>query len=659
VYVFPAIEDADYVFLDLTSSPAPTSVGDVYMRVRGLLAEGGWSVEQARDGLLLLAHTPGSPPLRTDGLPSEFYSFVRPSSNPVSGSILASLRESFMDGGVELQSGELIPSPEGSVEPDGPRGLLRTTWRANRVLSHEVRPDFWFDLSDGRQVHVGDVAAVWWYPPERWIPGEVVQIDVPNVPLGGVSGWRATVQMSDDKSFRLGELTMQVHADPWQLRLMDPGGAVLWEEAADQTLGFRTKDGLHPRATRLLAASALGDGTVELTAATDDPAGRTLTVEVRSLAPRLLRLTVAPNGPGDIRSVGGAFVATADENFVGFGERFDGVLQRGRVVDVWAEDRVLAGHGSSTYAPLPLLYSSHGHGFTLERFEPSRFDLAATQPDRWTWEQDSASASILVSYGPSLRELVERHAQATGRPPLPPIWAFAVWKTAIGGQEHVLEEARRLRDLNVPVSAIFAYDALDPAANVGWPYVKFAGRSAGPYPDHAAFTTGLHRLGFKALNYFKADFHLDRPGYDEPAALGFLVKRFDGETYVDARFPSSWLDFTNPRAVEWWGRLWRRAIDELGYDGGMLDVGEILPSDALLSDGTHGSETHNRYPLLYAQSAWEHASTLRRDGDFVLFSRSGTVGAQRFQSLQWPGDLQMSWEGLAGVQSLVPAAYLD
>src|SRR6185437_4289932 len=107
----------------------------------------------------------------------------------------------------------------------------------------------------------------------------------------------------------------------------------------------------------------------------------------------------------------------------------------GRVVDIWAEERRVANYGTTSYAPVPLLLSSRGHGFTLERFERARFDLAADKSDRWSWQQDSPSASVVVSFGPTLKELVRRNAELAGLPPMPPRWAFGVWKTAVGGAD--------------------------------------------------------------------------------------------------------------------------------------------------------------------------------------------------------------------------------
>ncbi len=459
-----------------------------------------------------------------------------------------------------------------------------------------------------------------------------------------------------DQTVPLGELTLVVRSDPWRMSLTGPAGELLWQEPLDQTLSFRTTDGQAYRARRLASCTAIGNGAVQMVAETDDPLGGAIALEVLPLGPRTFRMLVTPDSQRPIAGVSGALEAAADERFVGLGERFDSVNQCGRVVDVWAEDRRVANYGPSTYAPLPLLLSSRGHSFALERFERSRFDLASTQTDRWTWQQDAAAASIVVAYGPTLKDLVRRNAELTGLPPLPPQWLFGVWKTSVGGSDAVIAEMRRVREQGIPVSAVFAFDAVDSNANLGWPYVTFVGRQAGPYLDPAALTSTLHGIGFKVLNYLTADFHTDRANYAEPAGHGFLIKRADGRVYVHEGFQVAWLDLADPDAVNWWGASWRRALADLGYDGGMLDLGELIPPDSVLGDGTTGLQSHNRYPLLYAQAAWEQASAVRADGDFALLLRSGARGAQRFQSAQWNGDAVMRWQGPDGLQSMVPAA---
>src|SRR5207302_10040621 len=104
------------------------------------------------------------------------------------------------------------------------------------------------------------------------------------------------------------------------------------------------------------------------------------------------------------------------------------------------------------------------------------------------------------------------------------------------------------------------------------------------------------------------------PNFQEPAIHGFLVKRQDGRVYLDPRFDIGWLDLSDPDAALWWQASWKRALDDLGYDGGMLDLGELIPADAVFADGSSGQQSHNRYPLLYAQSGWRAASAVRPGG---------------------------------------------
>ncbi len=186
VYVFPAVLDAEYVFLDLETSPAPTSAGDVFLRVRALLTDGGWSVETAQDGLLLLQRAADAPPTDIHDLSTARAGVASAAglSDPPLGS--------FLGGRVSLLSATLLPSPDAAVGVDGPRGVLRIVWRAEQPLPGDTHLDFWVDLQDGERLHVWDVAALWWNPPERWTPGEPVAIDIPDVPMRRFRSWQAT-----------------------------------------------------------------------------------------------------------------------------------------------------------------------------------------------------------------------------------------------------------------------------------------------------------------------------------------------------------------------------------------------------------------------------------------------------------------------------------
>jgi Predicted membrane protein (DUF2079) len=186
-YVFPAVLDADYVFVDLQASPAPTSAGDVFLRMRALLADGGWNVEHADDGLLLLHRAPGAAPTDVDNLSSvtTVSAAADPKDIPTTGP------GRFMDGRVSLLSATLLKSPDGAVDVEGPRGLVRTVWRAEHPLPRGTHLDFWLDLHDGQRLHVWDVAPLWWDPPERWTPGEPVTIDISDVPMRQFLSWQA------------------------------------------------------------------------------------------------------------------------------------------------------------------------------------------------------------------------------------------------------------------------------------------------------------------------------------------------------------------------------------------------------------------------------------------------------------------------------------
>jgi hypothetical protein len=93
---------------------------------------------------------------------------------------------------VTLVSAVLVPPPDGAIDVDGPRWILRTTWRAEERLATGTKLDFWLSLKDGEQRHVWDIAPLWWNPPEQWPPGQSVTVDVQDVPIRQFSSWQAT-----------------------------------------------------------------------------------------------------------------------------------------------------------------------------------------------------------------------------------------------------------------------------------------------------------------------------------------------------------------------------------------------------------------------------------------------------------------------------------
>jgi uncharacterized membrane protein len=181
VYVFPAVLDATFVFVDLRASPAPTSAGDVFLRLRDMLAEGGWRVEHAEDGLLLLHRVPDAPAVDIASLSS----VLADADSTAPAGAGASYGE------VSLLSAALVPSSDGAVDVDGPRWVLHTTWRAERQLARGTRLELWIDRRDGQRQHIWDVADLWWNPPEAWTPGTAVTVDVPDVPVRQFQSWQA------------------------------------------------------------------------------------------------------------------------------------------------------------------------------------------------------------------------------------------------------------------------------------------------------------------------------------------------------------------------------------------------------------------------------------------------------------------------------------
>ena len=367
------------------------------------------------------------------------------------------------------------------------------------------------------------------------------------------------------------------------------------------------------------------------------------------------------------------FRAPADEHYVGFGERFNGVDQRGRVVQSWLEEGSIElgwlrplfpnlepeyafpGGVTTSYAPIPFFISNEGYGLLADVPEPSHFDLAATQADAWRVQVEGSELSVIVFDGPSPADVLRHYTDRTGRSLVPRPWMLAPWNQMSNyAQGSSMAVARLFRQLDIPSSV-----------HGGALHFLPAGSERGNEAAIAAQNAQYHALGYKSWCYFnpRVDVEKYTPLWDEGAMNGYFYKAADGKPYMLDVFGSEWfkvseVDFTNPTAVTWYQNLLAKAIG-LGFDGWMYDFAEYVPPDARFSDGHDGQYWHNPYALIYERTNSEYFRTLDDDPndelapDYVFYHRSGYAGSQAWSWAMWGGDASCSWSVADGLPAAV------
>ncbi len=216
IWMFPEIDTARLIFLDLSTLPNTTGIDEgIHDQVRQVLNSGQFGVVVAEDGYLILER--GAPRVP---LPDSFFSFAR-ASNP---RITHPLDVLFGDK-LELLGFDVIPDRDGKVN-------LRAYWRARAPIQQDLFLTFY--ITDGHGVLEGAALhrepANYWYPTNRWKPGEIVQVTTYNLPVGRRGedfGVALGAQPGADPFDTAGRLRPTVLAAPAPLRT--PGQGALLE----------------------------------------------------------------------------------------------------------------------------------------------------------------------------------------------------------------------------------------------------------------------------------------------------------------------------------------------------------------------------------------------------------------------------------------------
>ena len=406
-----------------------------------------------------------------------------------------------------------------------------------------------------------------------------------------------------------GHIVVEASLDPWQLTFRARDGRLLTQQVHDDTNFAGQRFGPRPG--------------FEVESLPHDPARR-------------------------MRRVVETLLLDPEDHFYGSGERFGRLDLVGRSVRVWNRNPYGA-RSELAYKNLPIVIGSRGYGLFVDVPTAVDFDLGRRSNRAYTVEAEGDELDYYLITG-TPKEIVSAYTELTGRPAVPPEWAFGLWASTCFVQfteASVLEVARRLRAEGIPCD-VFHLDSFWQRAYMWCDFEWDAAR----LPDPRRLLAELHREGFHNCLWINPYVSLQSALYMEGATHGYFLKRPDGSIY----HPIGWsqrtergmglcaiIDFTNPAAAAWY----RRKLDEqleLGADSFKPDFAEEIPADAVFANGLTGSEMHNPYPLLYQKEVFD--ATRARADRVVAWSRSAAPGVQRYPG-HWSGDPECTFLDLA------------
>lgn len=331
-----------------------------------------------------------------------------------------------------------------------------------------------------------------------------------------------------------------------------------------------------------------------------------------------------------------------DEMLFGLGERFSGLDQVGERQFFWNTDCCYHGRSEHyelwrAYKNIPLLHSSQGNSLFFNSFYPAVSDVGYTDAAWCVWEFWGPVFDFYVWTG-TLAQRIERYTDLTGKPFLPPKWAFRY----MSGGGNGFWYGEDWGNGNIPEKYLAVLQTvLERYEELGTPHVA-ALYGEGWIADNPAAYAMLRPYGTRMLRWNPPDY----PKEVMQEALPGLPDK-DLPRIKDVRDPSrdagNYIDFFNPYVKDMLKNRYARFF-EMGLRGGMLDFAEMVPDYALYSNGMTGREMHNFNPYWYTKVYSEAARELVGE-DYLYYCRGGCAGSQRWSAV-FSGDQAAAFYGL-------------
>ena len=266
---------------------------------------------------------------------------------------------------------------------------------------------------------------------------------------------------------------------------------------------------------------------------------------------------------------------------------------------------------------------------------------------------------LITRKAESFVELSEKLSELLGHQHKLPEWIYDGAILAIQeGPERIDEKLEVLQRRGVKVCGVWSQDWCG-CRRTGFGYQVMWNwhQDKELYPDLSVKISEWKSKGIRFLGYINPFLAIEKDIYKEAAEKGYCVKDKDGKDYLVTitTFPAAMIDFTNPKAYEWYKNLIKTNMIGIGMSGWMADFGEYLPVDSVLFSGEDPAVIHNRWPAIWAKMNWEAIEECGCKDEVFFFTRAGHTGTISASSMMWTGDQHVDWSKDDGIGSVIPA----
>ncbi|MDE6713688.1 MAG: alpha-xylosidase [Lachnospiraceae bacterium] len=331
------------------------------------------------------------------------------------------------------------------------------------------------------------------------------------------------------------------------------------------------------------------------------------------------------------------------ELIYGMGEHFTPFVRNGQTIEIWNEDG-----GTSTeqaYKNIPFYLSSRGYGVFVNHLEQVSFEVASESVSAVQFSVAGEQLDYMLINGPTMKEVLMRYTDITGKPSLPAPWTFGLWLstsfTTDYDEKTVTEFVDGMLERDIPL-AVFHFDCCW-MKEFHWSDMTWDSRV---FPDPKGMLARLKEKGVKICVWINSYIGQESVMFEEGLKGGYFLKRPNGDVWQwDMWQPGmAIVDFTNPAACAWYASK-LEALMDMGVDCFKTDFGERIPTDVVYYDGSDPMKMHNYYTYLYNKTVYEIVKKKKGEKEAILFARSATAGCQKFP-VHWGGDCWSDYESM-------------